>query len=35
MQGTNIVFPRATDGSRVSAHLWPILPHGRWIAWGG
>jgi hypothetical protein len=33
--GTNIAFARATEGSRVTAHLWPILPHGRWMVWGG
>jgi hypothetical protein len=33
--GTDIVFARGTDGSRVTAQLWPILPHGRWMVWGG
>ena len=33
--GDDIVFARTTDGARVTAHLWPIMPHGRWILWGG
>lgn len=33
--GTDIVFVRATDGARITAQLWPIMPHGRWIVWGG
>jgi hypothetical protein len=33
--GTDLVFARTTDGSRVTAQLWPITPHGRWIVWGG
>jgi len=33
--GDDIVFARTTDGSMVTAHLWPIMPHGRWIVWGG
>ena len=33
--GDDIVFARTTDGSRVKASIWPIMPHGRWIVWGG
>jgi hypothetical protein len=33
--GDEIVFARSPDGSRVMASVQPMMPHGRWIAWGG
>jgi hypothetical protein len=35
MSGDEVVFARSTDGSRATVQLWPIMPHGRWIIWGG
>jgi hypothetical protein len=33
--GDEIVFRGDVDGSRVALSVWPIMPHGRWIVWGG
>jgi hypothetical protein len=33
--GDDFVLPPSADGSSVSAAIWPVMPHGQWIAWGG
>jgi hypothetical protein len=33
--GDEIVFARSADGSTLTASVWPMMPHGRWVAWGG
>jgi hypothetical protein len=33
--GDEMVFARSADGSRVTAFVVPMMPHGEWIAWGG
>lgn len=33
--GEELVLPPSADGSYVSADIWPVMPHGQWIPWGG
>lgn len=33
--GEDLVFPTSADGSTVRGELWPVMPHGEWVAWGG
>lgn len=35
MSGDVINFARTAGGSRISATVWPIMLHGRWLVWGG
>ena len=33
--GEDFVLHASADGSSVWAEIWPVMPHGQWIAWGG